>query len=297
MRFRRSKDPRDQEFHRRLQTVFSPVHPAVQEPISIGLQLRVLNAAVALEGVPQIGAAIAHELHCRFVFLVPFDEFVPIVGQTVLLDHLVVRRRAVVRRLRAFGNPAAEAFRYHVPGRNPELFVEDVAESGPVVEGHLHVGVPGYLSRVRRPYPFLESSGPCGGETHLVKPKMLRQLRLFRPSGRRVEASIRPKLRGLDVDARDPRDDPIGAVHHDQGDYVLDFGDRELRGRKRRAARVAALRAAFRAFVGSDAVVPAPVELQASAAPGAPRIPLVLPGEIGFHHPCPFRLPALPLAQ
>jgi len=245
MRFRRSKDPRDQEFHRRLQTVFSPVHPAVQEPISIGLQLRVLNAAVALEGVPQIGAAIAHELHCRFVFLVPFDEFVPIVGQTVLFDHLVVRRRAVVRRLRAFGNPAAEALRYHVPGRSPELIVEDVAESGPVVEGHLHVGVPGYLSRVRRPYPFLESSGPCGGETHLVKPKMLRQLRLFRPSDRRV----------------------------------------------------AALRAAFRAFVGSDAVVPAPVELQANAAPRAPRIPLVLPGEIGFRRPRPFHLPTLPLAQ
>ena len=118
-------------------------------------QLRVLNAVVALEGVPQIGAAIAHTLHCRFASLVPFDEFAPIVGQSVPLDHLVVRRRAVVR---------------------------------------------------------------C-------------------------------------------------------------------------------LRAAYRAFVGSGAVVPAPVEPQASATPGAPRIPLALPGEIGFRHPCPFRLPALPFAR
>lgn len=109
----------------------------------------------------------------------------------------------------------------------------------------------------------------------------------FEKEGAKVETYIRPKLHGLDVDTRDPRDDPIGAVHHDQGEYVLAFGDWGLRGRKRRAARVAALRAVFQAFAGSDAVVPAPVELPASAAPRAPLVPPALPDGIGFRRPRP----------
>lgn len=75
------------------------MHPPIEEPVPVGLELRVFDAVVALEGVPEVRAAVAHQLHRGLVFRVVLDEFAPIVDQRHALDEKVVAGRAVVGRL------------------------------------------------------------------------------------------------------------------------------------------------------------------------------------------------------
>ena len=85
---RRSANPRDHERYCVLEAVLSDVRPPMQKEIRIGFQFGEFDPAMGFEGMPEVAAAIAHQLHFGFVFLVAWHEFAPIVlpSPTCLTD-------------------------------------------------------------------------------------------------------------------------------------------------------------------------------------------------------------------
>ena len=92
--------------------------------------------------------------------------------------------------------------------------------------GALNVGVLGYLADVGCPHAVLEAGGACERKPHFVEPEMLRQLRLFRPRIRRVEAMVDPELHGFRLDVGVLGDNSVWAAFGYEGDDVPDLSVR-----------------------------------------------------------------------
>ena len=90
--------------------------------------------------------------------------------------------------------------------------------------------------------------------------------RFRRPFHQRIKASVGPVLSRFDVDADDVGDDPIGAIHHDQGDDIPDLVNAELGRGEGRAGRVRAFPPAGWAGVGWGAVGPDAVFMEPGSA-------------------------------
>lgn len=195
--------------------MLSDVRPAVHEKIRVGLHFREFDPRVGLECVPKVAAAIAHELHFGFVFLVARNEFAPIVLQPQFLHEEIVGVRPVVRQFRPLCNPIPQGGEHHVAGRRPQFFRVELAESvAGGIEGDLQIGVFGDPALVGPAGG--DAIGPRRGEAHLIDPNVPGKLRFHRPFLACVEASVHPKLGGFDVDSGDFGDDPIRAVQHYQ---------------------------------------------------------------------------------
>ena len=203
----------------------------------------------------------------------------PVVHQAELLDHQVMAGRPIVRRRRPRLNPSLECAEYHVAARHPEFLVEDLAEAAASVEGDLHVRIPRYLAGIRRPHPSPQSARPGGREPHLIEPEMAGKPRFRRPFHRRIKASVGPVLSRFDVDADDVGDDPIGAIHHDQGDDIPDLVNAELGRGEGRAGRVRAFPPAGWAGVGWGAVGPDAVFMEPGSAGWASGVAPVRTGK------------------
>ena len=211
--------------------MFPDVAPAVEEEVPVGLELGELYAVVRLEAVPEVRAAVAHELHLPLVFVVARGELDPVVGQREPLDDPVVAARPVVGERRPGLDPGGQAFGDHRLRGRPELGGVKVAEAAARrIEGDFHVRVLGYPAGVGGPYPVDEAGRPRRCEAHLVDPDAPRKLRRVRPFRGRVEASVDPELGRLLVDPGDLGDHPVGAVHRYQGQYRPYPPRRQLRG-------------------------------------------------------------------
>ena len=106
---RRSANPRDHERHGVLEAVLSDVRPSAQKEIRIGFQLGEFDPAVGFEGMPEVAAAIAHQLHFGLVFPVARGEFAPIVLQPQFLHEEIVGVRPVVRQLGSLRDPPSQS--------------------------------------------------------------------------------------------------------------------------------------------------------------------------------------------
>ena len=90
MALRRPADPRNHAGNGAFHAPFPDVGPSVQKEIGVGFQLGELDAVVRLEGMAEVAAAIAHQLHLGLVFGVDGDELAPIALQAELLRGEVV---------------------------------------------------------------------------------------------------------------------------------------------------------------------------------------------------------------
>ena len=196
MALERPANPQNHVGNRLFQAGLSDVGPAVHEEVRIGLQFGELDARMGLEGVPEVAAAIAHELHLALVFWVAGDEFAPIVLQTEPLDQQVVRMRAVVRQFRPLCGSIPQCGEDHVAGRRARFFRVKFAKAIAVgIEGDFQMGVFGDSARVGS--IGRDAVGPGGGEAHLVDPNVAGKLRFHRPSSTCVEAAVPPELYGF----------------------------------------------------------------------------------------------------
>ena len=278
--------------------MFPDVAPSVHEEIAIRLQLGEFDSVVGLEAMPQVGTAVAHQLHLAFVFGIPGDELHPIVPERQLPHGPVVATGAVVGEEGSRLDPAGKAFRHHRASRGAELVGEEVAESpARGIEGDLHVGVLGDPSGVGGPHPVDEARGSDRGEAHLIDPDVAGKPRCRRPFPRRVETAVDPILGGLHVDPRDLGDHPIGAVQRYQRQYRPYLRRRQLRRRQRGGGGVGIMAMAFRAFVAPDPVLPPPVPHEGDPAFGAPRVPFVPLRKLGLLEPGPLPFPAIRLGS
>ena len=109
MALRRSANPRDHERYGVLEAVLSDVRPSVQKEIRVGFQLGEFDPCVGFEGMPEVTAAIAHQLHFGLVFPVARDEFAPIVLQPQFLHEEIVGGRPVVRQLGSLRDPPSQS--------------------------------------------------------------------------------------------------------------------------------------------------------------------------------------------
>ena len=192
----RPANPKNHVGNRLFQAGLSDMRPAVHEEVCISLQFRELDARVGLEGVPEVAAAIAHELHLALVFRVAGDEFAPIVLQAELLDQQVVRMRAVVRQFRPLCDSISQCGEDHVAGRRAHFFRVKFAKAIAVgIEGDFQIGVFGDSARVGP--AGRDAVRPGGGEAHLIDPNMAGKLRFHRPSLACVEAAVPPELYGF----------------------------------------------------------------------------------------------------
>ena len=233
--------------------MFPHAGPAIHEEIRVGFQFREFDARMRFEGMPEVAAAVAHELHLGLVFPFAGDEFAPVVDKLEPFDEEVVRRRAVVGQQGSLLDPSPEGAEDHLPRRHAELLRMELAEAvARGVEGDFQIGVFGYPSPIGP--AGADAVGPDGGEAHLVDPDVAGKLRFHRPFRAGVQTSVPPELRGFDIDARDFGDDPIRAVKRYEGQYLPYLLGRELRRRKRRVGSVRIVPMAFRAFVSADAV-------------------------------------------
>ena len=78
---RRSANPRNHERYCVLEAVFSDVRPPVQKEIRICFKFGEFDPAMGFEGMPEVAAAIAHQLDFGLVSLVAWHELAPIVLQ------------------------------------------------------------------------------------------------------------------------------------------------------------------------------------------------------------------------
>ena len=90
------------------------MRPPIQKEIRIRFELGELYSAMGFEGMPDVAAAIAHQLHFGFVSLVAWHEFAPIVIQSQFLHQEIVGKRPVVGQLGSFHDPSAQSFGDHV---------------------------------------------------------------------------------------------------------------------------------------------------------------------------------------
>ena len=103
--------------------------PAVEEEVPVGLKLGEFHPVMRLEAVPEVRAAVAHELHLPLVFVVAGGELDPVVGKGEFPHDSVVGTGPIVGEERFRLDPIRKAFRHRGLRRRPELLRVQMAEA------------------------------------------------------------------------------------------------------------------------------------------------------------------------